>query len=110
MGLELSTLQWLCRHISISTTDGPSAKKSFEVIMFDFLSSTCTLPLFLDPCNSRYNLQQSCSFQELNNSEVSGIISSAYMELLEWDYQNTYPETLKVSLPVYTIRYMNAVD
>ncbi|EJD76432.1 hypothetical protein LOAG_16612 [Loa loa] len=61
--LELSTMEWLCRHISMTSTDGPSAKKSFE---------------------------------DLNNSEVSDIISNAYMELLEWDFQYTYPETLKI--------------
>ncbi|VDO40469.1 unnamed protein product [Onchocerca flexuosa] len=61
--LELSTMSWLRRHISVDNTDGPSAKKSFE---------------------------------NLNNSEVSSIISNAYMELLEWDFRNAYPETLKV--------------
>uniref|UniRef100_A0AAF5PWF6 T-complex protein 11 n=1 Tax=Wuchereria bancrofti TaxID=6293 RepID=A0AAF5PWF6_WUCBA len=61
--LELSTMKWLYRHISMSNTDAPSAKKSFE---------------------------------DLNNSEVNGIVSSAYMELLEWDCQNAYPETLKI--------------
>ncbi|KAM3719521.1 T-complex protein 11-like protein [Dirofilaria immitis] len=62
-GLELSTMEWLGRHISVDNTDGPSTKKSFE---------------------------------DLNNNEVSGIISCAYMELLEWDFQNAYPETLKI--------------
>lgn len=61
--LELSTMEWLCRHVSMNNTEGPSAKKSFE---------------------------------DLNTSEVSGIISSAYMELLEWDSRNAYPETLKI--------------
>ncbi|VIO93537.1 T-complex protein 11 containing protein [Brugia malayi] len=61
--LELSTMKWLYRHISMNSTDAPSAKKSFE---------------------------------DLNNSEVNGIVSSAYMELLEWDCQNAYPETLKI--------------
>uniref|UniRef100_A0A0R3S0H3 T-complex protein 11-like protein 1 n=1 Tax=Elaeophora elaphi TaxID=1147741 RepID=A0A0R3S0H3_9BILA len=61
--LELSTLEWLSRHIGMGNADGPSAKKSFE---------------------------------DLNNSEVSDIISNAYMELLEWNFQNAYPETLKI--------------
>lgn len=29
--LEMATMEWLCRHISVGSTDGPSAKKSFEV-------------------------------------------------------------------------------
>ncbi|CAG9536226.1 unnamed protein product, partial [Cercopithifilaria johnstoni] len=77
--LELSTLEWLCRHISMSSTDGPSTKKSFE---------------------------------ELNNSEVSGIISSAYMELLEWDFQNAYPETLKIDrlrLEAIAMKYLQLI-
>uniref|UniRef100_A0A915PZI8 Uncharacterized protein n=1 Tax=Setaria digitata TaxID=48799 RepID=A0A915PZI8_9BILA len=61
--LELSTVGWLCRHVNMDSTDGPSAKKSFE---------------------------------DLNNGEISDIISDAYMELLEWDFQNAYPETLKI--------------
>lgn len=53
------------------------------------------------------NTCYSLVFQDLNNSEVSGIISNAYMELLDWDFQNAYPETLKVSFPVYLKKLIN---
>ncbi|VDK69345.1 unnamed protein product [Litomosoides sigmodontis] len=77
--LELSTSAWLCRHINMNSTDGPSAKKSFE---------------------------------DLNNSEVNGIISNAYMELLEWDFQNAYPETLKIDrlrLEALAVKYLQLI-
>ncbi|VDN26146.1 unnamed protein product [Gongylonema pulchrum] len=35
-------------------------------------------------------------FEDLNNSEVNRIISEAYMDVLEWDPQHLFPETLKV--------------
>ncbi|KAL3994301.1 T-complex protein 11 family protein [Acanthocheilonema viteae] len=78
-GLELSTLEWLHRHISMSSTDGPSAKKNFE---------------------------------ELNNSEVNAVISNAYMELLEWNFQNTYPEILKIDrlrLEAIAMKYLQLI-
>ncbi|VDK66314.1 unnamed protein product [Onchocerca ochengi] len=77
--LELSTMSWLRRHISVDNTDGPLAKKSFE---------------------------------NLNNSEVSSIISDAYMELLEWDFRNAYPETLKIDrlrLEAIAIKYLQLI-
>ncbi|VDM41634.1 unnamed protein product [Toxocara canis] len=69
-GIRLTIREWLVRHIDDGNESGSNESAS--------------------PSHKK-------RYEELSSSEVSAIISRAYLELLEWDVRNPYPSTFMFS-------------